>query len=217
MTLGRLRVIIVDDHEAVREGLRWMLREDAVEILGEAADGEALLQMLETASPDAVLLDLSMPGMGGHEVLARLRAAGRTVPVVVLTMHDDDASVDRALGLGAAGYILKSAPRDEMLRALRAATSGGAYVQPSLAKPLIERHVALPVSETPGETAVQLTPRQVQLLRALAAGRSNKELAHELELSQATVKGYLKDLYRRLDVTSRAGAVAYGMRHGLIR
>lgn len=217
MTVERLRVVIADDHEAVREGLRWMLREDAVEILGEAADGEALLRILGTMTPDAVLLDLSMPGISGHEVLERLRATGRTVPVVVLTMHDDDASVDRALGLGAAGYILKSAPRDEMLRALRAAASGGAYVQPSLAKPLLERHVSVPVSDTPDAAAVHLTPRQVQLLRALAAGRSNKELAHELELSQATVKGYLKDLYRRLDVTSRAGAVAYGMRHGLIR
>jgi DNA-binding NarL/FixJ family response regulator len=213
---ARLRIIIVDDHEAVREGLRWMLREDAIEIVGEASEGGALLRLLETIEPDAVLLDLSMPGVGGLEVLGKLNELGSSTPVVVLTMHDDDASVDRALGLGAAGYILKSAPRDEMLRALRAAAGGGAYVQPSLAKPLLARHLTA-VTPTTDEAVAHLTPRQLQLLRAIASGRSNKELAHELGISEATVKGYLKDLYARLEVGSRAGAVAYGMRHGLIR
>jgi len=208
--------VIADDHEAVREGLRWMLPDESVEIVGEVSDGAALLLLLETIEPDAVLLDLSMPGVGGLEVLAKLSEAGRTVPTVVLTMHDDDASVDRALSLGASGYILKSAPREEMLRALSAAASGGAYVQPPLAKALLARHLTA-VTPTPDEPAVRLTPRQLQLLRALAAGRSNKELAHDLGLSEATVKGYLKDLYVLLEVASRAGAVAYGMRHGLIR
>lgn len=212
----RLRVVIADDHEAVREGLRWMLPDEAVEVVGEASDGVTLLRLLESNEPDAVLLDLSMPGVGGLEVLAKLGDSGRTVPIVVLTMHDDDANVDRALSLGAAGYVLKSAPRDEMLRALYAAVSGGAYVQPSLAKALLARHLTA-VAPTLDESPVRLTPRQLQVLRALAAGRSNKELAHDLGLSEATVKGYLKDLYARLEVTSRAGAVAYGMRHGLIR
>ena len=212
-----LRVLLAEDHSLVRAGLRSLLKElGGVEIVGEASDGEGLLALLNTVTPDAVLLDLSMPGMGGLQVLARLSETGPSVPIVVLTMHDDDASVDRALGLGAAGYILKSAPRDEMLRALNAAADGGAYVQPSLAKPLFARHLTA-VPPGPDEPAVRLSPRQLQLLRALAAGRSNKELAHDLGLSEATVKGYLKDLYVRLEVTSRAGAVAYGMRHGLIR
>ena len=122
----------------------------------------------------------------------------------------------RALGLGASGYILKSAPRDEIIRALTAAAGGGAYVQPSLAKPLLARYVVTdgPVSSDP---PAQLTPRQLQLLRALAGGRSNKELAHDLGISEATVKGYLKELYARVGVRSRAGAVGYGMRQGLIR
>lgn len=212
-----LRVIVADDHEAVREGLRWMLRaDDAVEVVGEAADGQALLELLDTVACDAVLLDLSMPGMSGLDVLAALSAAGRSVPIVVLTMHDDARHVDRALALGASGYVLKSASREEIIRALGAATSGGAYVQPSLAKPLLARHV---VATTPGDTdePIQLTPRHLQLLRALAAGAANKELAHELGISEATVKGYLKELYARLGVASRAGAVAYGLRHGLIR
>ncbi len=213
----RLRVLVADDHEAVREGLRWMLRaDDAVEVVGEAGDGEELLHLLDTVECDAVLLDLSMPGMGGLDVLAALNAAGRTLPIVVLTMHDDASHVDRALALGASGYILKSAPRDEIIRALRAATSGGAYVQPSLAKPLLARHI-LAGSGGADDSPVQLTPRQLQLLRALAAGRANKELAHDLGISEATVKGHLKELYAKLGVTSRAGAVGHGLRHGLIR
>ena len=213
----RLRVLVADDHEAVREGLRWMLRaNDAVVIVGEAGDGEELLHLLDTVECDAVLLDLSMPGMSGLDVLAALKTANRAIPIVVLTMHDDAAHVDRALGLGASGYILKSAPRDEIIRALTAAAGGGAYVQPSLAKPLLARYVVTdgPVSS---DQPAQLTPRQLQLLRALAGGRSNKELAHDLGISEATVKGYLKELYARVGVRSRAGAVGYGMRQGLIR
>lgn len=213
----RLRVLVADDHEAVREGLRWMLRaDDAVEVVGEAGDGEELIHLLDTVECDAVLLDLSMPGMSGLDVLAALKTVNRAIPIVVLTMHDDAAHVDRALGLGASGYILKSAPRDEIIRALIAAAGGGAYVQPSLAKPLLARYVVTDGSASSDQPA-QLTPRQLQLLRALAGGRSNKELAHDLGISEATAKGYLKELYARVGVRSRAGAVGYGMRQGLIR
>jgi len=211
-----LRILVADDHVAVREGLRWMLHSDeAIEVVGEAANGEELMALLDRTPCDAVLLDLSMPVMSGLDVLAALRAMDRQIPVVVLTMHDDPAHVDRALALGASGYVLKSAPRDEMVRALTAAASGGAYVQPSLAKPLLARYVVAggPIGEEPRA----LTPRQLQLLRALAAGRSNKELAHELGISEATAKSYLKELYARLEVSSRASAVAYGIRHQLIR
>lgn len=210
------RIIIADDHEAVRDGLRWMLRADAsVEVVGEASNGQELLDLLSSVECDAVMLDLSMPVMGGLDVLQALRTSERTPPIVILTMHDDAAHVDRALALGASGYVLKSAPRDEMLRALEAAISGGAYVQPSLAKSLLARHIVAPDGSSDHE--VSLTPRQLQLLRALAGGGTNKELAHELGISEATAKGYLKELFVRLGVNSRAGAVAYGMRHGLIR
>lgn len=212
-----LRVIVADDHEAVRQGLRWMLRsDDAVEVVAEAGDGATLLELLDRVECDVVLLDLSMPGMSGLDVLGALRAAGRTLPVVVLTMHDDAGHVDRALALGASGYLLKSAPRDEILRALSAAVSGGAYVQPELAKPLFARHV-IAGSGNADEPSIHLTPRQLQLLRALATGSANKELAHDLGISESTAKGYLKELYAKLGVTSRAAAVGYGIRHGLIR
>lgn len=210
------RIIIADDHEAVRQGLRWMLRADAaVEVVGEASDGQELLALLEHVECDAVLLDLSMPIMGGLDVLRAISALERAPAIIILTMHDDAAHVDRALALGASGYVLKSAPRDDILRALEAAVAGGAYVQPSLAKSLLARHVV--GDETRFDTDITLSPRQLQLLRALAGGSTNKELAHELGISEATAKSYLKDLFARLGVSSRAGAVAYGMRHGLIR
>jgi DNA-binding NarL/FixJ family response regulator len=211
-----LRVAVADDHEAVRQGLRWMLSaDDSVEVVGEAADGRELLALLERLECDAILLDLTMPGMNGLDVLRELRAMGSELPVVVLTMHEDAGHVDRALALGASGYLLKSAARDEMVHALTAAVAGGAYVQPELAKPLLARHVIPPVDET--DEPRRLSPRQLQLLRALAAGRTNKELAHELGISETTVKSYLKELYAELGTASRAGAVAYGLRHGLIR
>jgi DNA-binding NarL/FixJ family response regulator len=211
-----MRIIIADDHVAVRDGLRWLLQADPdIDVVGEAADGAELLQLIDRIECDAVLLDLSMPDVSGLDVLARLQEIGRDLPIVVLTMHDDDSHVDRALSLGASGYILKSAPRDEMRHALSAAMAGGAYVQPSLAKPLLARHMFDGDPST--EESVALTPRQLQLLRALASGRTNKELAHQLGISQATVKSYLKELYERLGVSSRAGAVAYGLRQGLIR
>lgn len=210
------RIIIADDHEAVREGLRWMLRADAaVEVVGEASNGQELLDLLSQVECDAVLLDLSMPVMSGLDVLQALRARVQTPPIVVLTMHDDAAHVDRALALGASGYVLKSAPRDEILRALDAAIAGGAYVQPSLAKSLLARNVV--AQDGAFDAEVSLSPRQLQLMRALAGGQTNKELAHELGISEATAKGYLKDLFVLLGVRSRAGAVAYGLRHGLIR
>lgn len=214
---GQLRVVVADDHEAVRQGLRWMLRGDAsIEIVGEAGSGQELLDLVDQVDCDVILLDLTMPGLGGLEVLAALSDRRSTIPVVVLTMHDDAGHVDRALALGASGYLLKSAPRDEILRALSAAVSGGAYVQPELAKPLFARHV-IAGSGTADEPSIHLTPRQLQLLRALATGSANKELAHDLGISESTAKGYLKELYAKLGVTSRAGAVGYGIRHGLIR
>ena len=212
-----LRLVVADDHEAVRQGLRWMLRGVAsIEIVGEAGSGKELLDVVDRVDCDVILLDLTMPGLGGLEVLAAMRDKGRTIPVVVLTMHDDAGHVDRALALGASGYLLKSAPRDEILRALSAAVSGGAYVQPELAKPLFARHMIAGSSAT-DEPAIHLTPRQLQLLRALASGSANKQLAHDLGISESTAKGYLKELYAKLGVTSRAAAVGYGIRHGLIR
>jgi DNA-binding NarL/FixJ family response regulator len=212
-----LRVLIADDHEAVRQGLRWMFRSDPdIAIVGEAVDGHDLLALIDRVPCDAVLLDLAMPRMDGLEVLRRLRATGRDIPIVVLSMHDDAAHVDRALALGASGYILKSASLEEMTRALSAAATGGAYVQPSLAKPMLALNIVAGV-EPDLEQPVGMTPRQIQLLRGLASGRSNKELAADLGITEATVKGYLKELYARLGVGSRAGAVSYGLRHRIIR
>ena len=210
-----LRVVVADDHEAVREGLRWMLKADgAVEVVAEAADGAQVLALLDKIECDAVLLDLTMPGVGGLEVLRALRQRPSPPAVVVLTMHDDAGHVDRALAAGASGYVLKSASRDEIIRALTAAVSGGAYVQPALAKGLIARHVTFEREEA---ESVALSPRQLELLREIANGATNKQLAHRLRISEATVKGYLKDLYQRLGVPSRAAAVAYAMRAGLVK
>lgn len=210
-----LRAVLADDQASVRSELRTLLELDGrVEIVGEAADGLQLLDLLRRVTCDALLLDLTMPGKGGLEVLDDLARRGQRLPVVILSVHDDAAHVDRALSLGASGYVLKSARLDEIVGAIEAAVSGGAYVQPSLARPMLERHLILAGAKA--DARLGLSPRQLELLRALAIGLTNKEAAHLLGIGEETVKGYLKELYARLGVTTRSAAVAWGLRRGLI-
>ncbi|MDH3730859.1 MAG: response regulator transcription factor [Acidimicrobiia bacterium] len=203
-----IRVIIADDHRVVRDGLRWMFDgESEIEVVGEAADGAELLELALSVPADIVLLDVSMPGMGGLEALEQLSASAPDLRVVMLSMHDKPVYVRRAVELGAAGYLLKSAGRDELLRALNAVADGNAYIQGEVTGPLLK---AVASDET------GLSPRELDVLRLVAAGSENKQVARELGLSEATVKSYLKSAYERLGVSSRAEAVAVALRRGLI-
>lgn len=204
-----IRVIIADDHRVVRDGLRWMFDgESEIEVVGEAADGAELLELSSSVPADVVLLDVSMPGMGGLEALEQLSASAPDLRVVMLSMHDKPVYVRRAVELGAAGYLLKSAGRDELMRALSAVADGNAYIQGEVTGPLLKAVVA---SDEAG-----LSPRELDVLRLVAAGNENKQVARELDLSEATVKSYLKSAFERLGVSSRAEAVAVALRRGLI-
>lgn len=210
-----LRLVLADDQVAVRVELRALLEaSEGVQVVGEAGDGLELLAVLRKVRCDAVLLDLSMPRMSGLEVLRALASTPDHPPIVVLSMHDDAAHVDRALSLGASGYVLKSARPREIMDAVEAAVAGGAYIQPSLAQPMLKRHLVLSTS-TDGATAT-VSPRQQELLRALAIGLGNKAIAHRLGIREETVKGYLKELYPRIGVSNRSAAVAWALRHHLI-
>lgn len=212
--MTRIRVVIAEDDPGLRSELRLLLELDGrVAIVGEAADGAAALATVERVRPDVLLLDLSMPVCDGFAVLRALARRRRAVPAVVLTMHDDPGSVDRALALGAVGYVLKHARADEMIGALDAAASGRSVLDSRIARSLIDRHLKLAVVSS---TDRQVSDRQAELLRALGLGLGNKDIASRLGLAEETVKGYLSDLYARIGVSSRAGAVAWAMRHGLI-
>jgi len=208
-----MRVVIADDHRIVREGLRFMLSDHPdVEIVAEAENGEDLLEMLATVKADVVLLDLRMPGITGLEALDRISVDHPRTKVIILSMHDDPGYVRRAVELGASGYLLKNTGRDELLRALKAVREGGAYIQGEIMGPLLSAFThGSEEQDTPS-----LSPRESQVLQLVADGCENKQIAKDLGVSEATVKTYLKNVFARLGVRSRAEAVAVGLRIGII-
>lgn len=207
-----MNLAIADDHAVVREGIRWMLESQRdVNVVAEVDNGRALLELFATDPDiDVVLLDLRMPDLNGFEVLDRLRDLAPGVRAVVMTMHDEPAYVRRALELGASGYLLKNADRIELMQALHAAVGGQTYVQGTLTGSLVRGLVAATSSRQ------VLSPREQEVLQHVADGLENKQVAKEMSLSEATVKSYLKNVFTRLEVGSRAEAVAVALRLGLI-
>jgi len=207
-----MRIVIADDHWTVREGLRWMLSDvPNIEVVGEAANGVELLELLATTETDIVLLDVNMPEMGGLEALEVLQETSPSLGVIVLSMHDKAVYVKRAVELGANGYLLKSAGKDELVRAIGVVAKGGSYVQGELTGAILDRAIS-------GEAAAgpRLSNREHEVLSRVARGEENKQIASALGISEATVKTYLKSVFERLEVHSRAEAVAVGLRLGII-
>lgn len=204
-----IRVMLVDDHRIVREGLAYML--DAIEsvtLVGEAGSGAELFAVVEEVHPEIILLDVHMPDMSGLEVLEVLRRRHPDVKVIMLSMHDQAAYVQQAIQLGALGYLLKSTGLDELVRALELVATGRPFIQGELASALVT-----PISEP---DVPHLSPRELEVLRLLAQGSENKQIARLLGVSEATVKTHIKALYGRLGVRSRAEATATSLRLGLI-
>lgn len=205
-----IRLLIVDDHPVVRDGLSGMFaRAEGFAVLGEAADGAEAIRLAEALKPDVILMDLRMPGMDGLTAITELAKAGSAARVLVLTTYDTDSYVVPAIEAGATGYLLKDAPRDELLRAVRAAADGQSVLSPAVASRLVNR------VRRPG--TVPLTQREVEVLELVAAGNTNREIAAGLFISEATVKSHLLNLYQKLGVSDRAAAVAEGFNRGLLR
>lgn len=213
-----MRLLLADDHRIVREGLRWMLAgEPDVEIVAEASDGRELLEQLRDGGRevDIVLLDLHMPGMGGLDALAQLEehVDGRRTPaVVVLSMHAEPSLVRRSIELGVAGYLLKSATRDQLLTALRCVMAGNSYVQPEVTAPILD-HLAGRGEANP---TPRLTEREREVVTLVADGKANKQIASLLGVTEATVKTHLKEVFTRLGAANRAEAVAKALHYGLV-
>jgi len=206
-----VRLLIADDHGVVREGISYMLSgEEDIELVGEVASGEELLEFIEGTPVDVVLLDVRMAGIGGLGALEHLSENMPQIRVLMLSMHDEPGYVRRAIELGAAGYLLKSAGRDELLHAIRTVADGGVYIQGELVEPLVST-----MGDKGGPTG-RLSPREREVLQLVANGYENKQVATDLGLSEATVKSYMRGIFERLDVTSRAEAVAVGLRLGVI-
>jgi DNA-binding NarL/FixJ family response regulator len=204
-----VRVLIVDDHPVVRNGLRGMLDgEPGVAVVGEASDGAEALALAGPLRPDVVLMDLRMPGMDGIEATAAFSARGSTPRVLVLTTYDTDADVLRAVEAGATGYLLKDASSGELVRAVRAVARGESVLAP-VALSRLTRRVRTPDGDAP-------TARELDVLRQVARGASNREVAAALHISEATVKSHLLHLFVKLGVEDRTAAVTVALRRGLI-
>jgi DNA-binding NarL/FixJ family response regulator len=210
-----IRVLIADDHAVVREGLRLFLTEesDAVEVVGEAADGAEAVALAERLRPDVILMDLIMPRHDGIAATRLLREKGVTSRVVILTSFADDKKVREAIQAGAIGYLMKDLLRRELMAAIRSAAQGVPTLHPEAQQHLM-RHVANPSSD---DTLLDtLTERETDVLRCIARGLSNKEIAADLHLSVGTVKGYVSAIFGKLGVADRTQAALYAARQGLI-
>lgn len=204
-----IRVLVVDDHPVVRAGLVGMLDGSPdLDVVGEAADGEEALARLRAAAVDVVLMDLRMPRLDGAGATERIRAEHPGVRVVILTTYDTDADILRAVEAGASGYLLKDTPRAALVDAVRAAHRGETVLAPAAAAALVQRMRA-PATET-------LTPREVEVLRAVSRGLSNAEIGRELFIGEATVKTHLVRAFAKLGVDDRTRAVTVAMERGIL-
>jgi two-component system NarL family response regulator len=205
--MTRIRVLIADDHAVVREGLAAMIgRRPDMEVVAEAENGLRAVELARQHQPDVILMDLRMPQMGGVEALSAIRAERAAARVIVLTTFDGDEDIFRALQAGAQAYLLKDTPRDELLDAIRAVHQGLKRIPPDVAAKLVER-----------VTAPQLTPRELDVLRLVALGQSNKEIAAALTIAEGTVKIHVNNLLGKLGVTGRTQAITEALKRGLVR
>ncbi|GIE36912.1 DNA-binding response regulator [Actinoplanes italicus] len=210
--MSGLRLVIVDDHPVVRDGLRGMLgTQSDFEIVGEAAGGAEALTVVEATRPDVVLTDLRMPEPSGGALIRLLLERVPQTRILVLTTHDTDSDVLPAVEAGAIGYLLKDAPREELFRAVRAAARGQTVLSPSVAALLLAR--VRPRSPGP---AAKLSAREREVLALIAQGRTNREAAAALFITEATVKTHLLHIYAKLEVPDRAAAVSAAHRRGLL-
>jgi DNA-binding NarL/FixJ family response regulator len=216
--VAALRVLVADDQELVRAGFRLILEAAGLIVVGEAADGAEAVALAAAEHPDVVLMDIRMPVMDGLEATRRLTAPGPGAPkVVILTTFDLDDYVYEALRAGASGFLLKDAPRADLIAAVRVAAAGDALLAPSVTRRLIEAFAARPATTSPAPSRLaSLTPREQDILLLLARGRSNAEIAAALVVSEATVKTHVAHLLAKLGLRDRVQAVILAYETGAV-
>jgi len=211
-----IRVLVVDDHLIVREGLSLILETaDGIDLAGEAADGAEAVRQCHDLHPDVVLMDLRMPGMDGLTAIGLLRQQMPEIAVIILTTYDEDDLMVRGLQAGARGFLLKDTDRATLLDAIRAAARGQTLLSPDVMQRVLA-HSATPTPAAAGGGPLDLTERELEVLVAAAAGQRNKEIAHDLGITERTVKAHLTSIYNKFGVDSRAAAVAVAAQRDLL-
>jgi two-component system, NarL family, response regulator NreC len=214
----KIRIVLVDDHAVLRAGLTALLNaETDMEVVGEAGDGATSLRVVAELQPDVVLLDINMPTMSGLEALAELRTVAPQSRILVLTMHDDQTYLRQVLAQGGAGYVLKQAADSELLTAIRTVYHGGAFLHPAHAQALLSAPTGPPAASQPtNDDVALLSERELEVLKLIALGHSNKEIAELLYLSVKTVETYKTRVMEKLALNSRAALVRFALKHGLL-
>jgi two-component system NarL family response regulator len=202
-----IRILIADDHTVVRDGLVAIVNQESdMEVVAETGDGQQAVELWKKHRPDVTLMDLRMPGLDGVNAIYAIRAAEPSARIVVLTTFDGDEDIYRGMRAGAKSYLLKDVRREELFQCIREVHAGGMFVPPAIAAKLAER---LPAEE--------LTPRELEVLHLLAAGKPNKLIGADLAITEVTVKSHVQSLFRKLNVLSRTEAIAVASRRGLLR
>jgi DNA-binding NarL/FixJ family response regulator len=214
---GVIQVLIADDHALFRRGLRIVLdAEPDIEVVGEAADGEEAIALAEQLTPDVVLMDVRMPKIGGIEATAKLKESIPAARVVMLTVSDEEQDLFDAVKAGASGYLLKEVDPTEVADAIRRVQSGQALVPPAMASRLLEEFASLSAKPGPRTLAPRLTDRELEVLRQLAQGLSNREIGKALFISENTVKNHVRNILEKLHLHSRVEAVIYAVREKML-
>lgn len=212
MADARIRVLICDDHAVVRQGLTAFLQvQDDIEVAGEATDGAEAIAQAAALSPDVILMDLVMPQIDGIEAIRRIRASDPAAKIIVLTSFSDDDKIFPAIRAGASGYLMKDVSPRELARAIRMASAGEPLLHPDIMRRLMDELRRPPQPEN----LDRLTPRETDVLRLIAKGESNKEIARDLVLSEKTVKTHVSNILQKLQLADRTQAALYAVRHKL--
>ncbi len=213
--MSEIRVLIAEDHETVREGLRMIVdAQDDMQVCGEAGDGREAIALAQELTPDVLLMDISMPELNGLKAAAKLKRIAPAIKILTLTRHTDEAYLQELLQAGVSGYVLKQSAASELLRAIRAVAGGANYLDPAITGKVFGNYVGKsnkPRGETRG---AQLTERESETLRQIALGYSNKEIAERLDLSVKTVEAHKANALRKLDMSSRIDIVRYAILQG---
>jgi DNA-binding NarL/FixJ family response regulator len=207
----------VDDHDLFRTGLRTLLEEQSIDVVGEAENGTRALELIRETAPEVVIMDLNMPGISGVEATRQIAMIAPLTRVLVLTISDQDADVMDAIMAGACGYLLKDATIDELLAGISAAAQGESLVSPAIASKVLQRLRATSASPREAETIrSELSEREVQVLKLIANGKDNAQIAADLHISPKTVKNHISNILMKLQIDNRIQAAVYAVRSGLV-
>ena len=215
--LDELRVLVVDDHDLFRTGLRNLLEEEGVNVVGEAENGENAIRLASDLAPDVVIMDLNMPGAGGVETTRRLSSLAPLSRVVVLTISADDDDVMNAVMAGACGYLLKDSSIQDLIAGIRAASEGESLISPQIAAKVLQRLRAQSKDADAAETIrAELSDRELEVLKLIANGKDNAQIARELFISPKTVKNHISNILMKLQIENRIQAAVYAVRSGIV-